>query len=97
MTVWCTRRFRRRRDGGEEIATGSVELALRSKTLGPAGVPALQQSPPPWAPEDVYDHFLFMGQLFKALLNSKISDHLGFAAERNVQPSDCFAISRMTV
>jgi hypothetical protein len=45
-----------------------VELAPRSETLGPAALPALQQSPPPWAPEDVYDHFLYHGPTFQGII-----------------------------
>jgi hypothetical protein len=55
-------------DGGEEIATGAVELAPRPKTLGYAMLPQLKQSPPPWAPEDVYDHFLYHGPSFQGII-----------------------------
>ncbi len=55
-------------DGGERIATGIVELAPRSKTLGPVRFQDLKQNPPPWKPEDVYDHFLYHGPAFQGIL-----------------------------
>jgi acyl transferase domain-containing protein len=54
-------------DGGEKIATGSVELGPRPKTLGAVRFKDLHQRRPPWAPEEVYDHFLYHGATFQGI------------------------------
>jgi malonyl CoA-acyl carrier protein transacylase len=55
-------------DGGEKIATATVELTPLPTTLGAPRFQDLNQRQPPWAPEEVYDHFLYHGPTFQGIL-----------------------------